>query len=76
LGEKVWLHLGGEQSIMKQQARAAMAVYERIAVASERLTADEQAALKDWEKAHVTGDGKFATTDWPGWSAVLRRVFH
>lgn len=61
---------------MKHRAQAEMAVYERIAVASERLSPDEQAALKDWEKTHVTGDGKFATTDWPGWSAVLKRVFH
>jgi len=50
--------------------------FERLAVLNENLTADERAELIAWEKANVKGDGVTATTDWPGWQAVIARVSH
>ncbi|MBY0240093.1 MAG: hypothetical protein K2X55_12335 [Burkholderiaceae bacterium] len=50
--------------------------FERLALLNENLTADERAELLTWEKVNVKGDGVTATTDWPGWQAVIARVSH
>lgn len=49
---------------------------ERIVSAYARMTDAERAALHAWEAEHVTGDGRFATSGWPGWTAVFARLFH
>jgi hypothetical protein len=36
----------------------------------------EKAELGEWEKQHVTGDGRMATSDWPGWDAIINRIPH
>tara|TARA_B100002003_G_scaffold248191_1_gene281430 strand:+ start:6062 stop:6184 length:123 start_codon:yes stop_codon:yes gene_type:complete len=40
------------------------------------MSAQEKKALAEWEKAHVTGTGDYATSDWPGWEAVINRISH
>lgn len=44
--------------------------------AATALTEQEKADLTEWERNNVTGDGKFATSDWPGWDAVIKRISH
>lgn len=53
-----------------------LAGYERIVRAMERMTVDELAQLRAWEKQNVTGDGRRGTSDWPGWQAVFERLQH
>ncbi|GAA0694531.1 hypothetical protein ISN75_02620 [Dyella marensis] len=53
-----------------------MASVELQMIASISLTEAERAELKIWEKEHVTGDGQFATSDWPGWAVAYKRVAH
>lgn len=55
---------------------AQLVKYERIIKAATALSEQEKADLTEWERGHVTGEGKFATSDWPGWDAVIRRISH
>jgi len=55
---------------------AQLARYERIIKAATALTEQEKADVTEWERNNVTGDGKFATSDWPGWDAVIKRISH
>ncbi|HBO2102295.1 hypothetical protein [Pseudomonas aeruginosa] len=48
--------------------------YAKCVKAAQVMTADEKAAFEIWEKAHVTGDGTYSTTDWPGWEAIFTRI--
>jgi hypothetical protein len=49
---------------------------ERIVTLYPQMTSEEKYALHDWEKTYVTGAGEFATSDWPGWKAVVDRLSH
>jgi hypothetical protein len=49
---------------------------ERVLAAHAVMTADEKAAFEAWEALNVTGDGRFGTTDWPGWRGVFSRIAH
>lgn len=49
---------------------------ERIVTMHAQMTDDEKKALSLWERENVTGDGKYATSDWPGWRAVFDRLAH
>lgn len=55
---------------------AQFARYERIIKAATALTEQERADLTEWERRNVTGDGKFATSDWPGLDAAIKRISH
>lgn len=55
---------------------AQLARYERIIKAATALTEQEKDGLTEWERTHVTGDGRFATSDWPGWEVVIERISH
>jgi hypothetical protein len=55
---------------------AQLARYERIIKATTALTEQEKAGLMEWERNNVTGNGKFATNDWPGWDEVIKRISH
>ena len=48
--------------------------FERIATLLPKLTEAERKDLQDWERKHVTGDGKFSSSDWPEWPAVIKRL--
>lgn len=49
---------------------------ERIVTVYPQMTDAEKSDLSSWEKTHVTGDGKFASSDWPGWKSVFQRLAH
>jgi len=51
-----------------------LAVYERLAEFSEKLSDEEAEALKAWEHEHVKGDGLLGTSDWPSWESVISRL--
>lgn len=57
------------------QIEGRTAFFERFVDAHKRMTAEEIAALEEWEKENL-GDGKLATSDWPGWAGVLARLQH
>jgi len=40
-------------------------------VFNNRLTQAEKDELASWEREHVTGDGQFGTSDWPGWKKYI-----
>lgn len=61
---------------MNQKAASQLARYERLAEAIAVMTDSEQAELMEWEKTNVTGDGKYGTSDWPGWTAIVKRISH
>lgn len=51
-----------------------LAFYERFVEFGKQLTNDEAKALEKWEKQNVLGENSRATSDWPGWEAVYRRL--
>lgn len=53
-----------------------LARYERIIKAAVVMTDREKAELAEWEKTHLTGDAPAATSDWPGWVAIINRISH
>lgn len=53
-----------------------MMTAERLVSAYADMTGKEKSDLLAWEASNVTGDGRVATTDWPGWANVFRRIFH
>lgn len=58
------------------EIEAQLARYERIIKAATVMSEQEKLALAEWEKYCVTGDGQRATSDWPGWDAVINRISH
>lgn len=42
------------------------------------MSADERAALADWEAKHLgrTDGPILATSDWPGWIEMIKRYSH
>jgi hypothetical protein len=62
--------------MLNKKIKSSMALLERIAAAGKIMTKEEEITLLNWEKAHVTGGGEFATSDWPGWPAVIARLSH
>jgi hypothetical protein len=61
---------------MNDAAHPLLLTAERIVAAYAVMTPEEKAALHAWEAQHVTGDGTFATSDWPGWQSVFARIQH
>ncbi|HBO7954679.1 hypothetical protein OD776_28400 [Pseudomonas aeruginosa] len=55
---------------------ASLASYERIIKAATTMTDDEKKALAEWEEANLAGAGQLATSDWPGWNAIINRTSH
>lgn len=49
---------------------------ERIVTLCPLMTDEERSALHAWEKTNVTGDAHAASSDWPGWKAVVDRLSH
>ena len=37
------------------------------------LPPEEREDLENWDREMVTGDGMFATSDWPGWGSTSER---
>lgn len=35
------------------------------------MSSEEKAELHAWEREHVDGSGRFATSDWPGWGKYI-----
>src|SRR5690606_5586424 len=35
------------------------------------MSTHERAQFHRWEQTHVRGDGRFASSDWPGWTKYL-----
>ncbi|WP_036990823.1 hypothetical protein [Metapseudomonas furukawaii] len=60
----------------RRQVAGRLAQYELIIKAAEMMTEAEKRALQEWESTNITGDGEFATSDWPGWASVLDRARH
>lgn len=49
------------------------ATFTRLKAVYDSMTDKERQALTKWEDEHVTGDGTYATTDWPGWDDAGER---
>lgn len=49
---------------------------ERLVTMYAQMSELEKNELAAWERANVTGDGAFGTSDWPGWKAVVDRLSH
>lgn len=68
-----------EQQELENESRfgsSSIARYERIIKAATVMTEAEKEALAQWEKANVTGNGDFGTSDWPGWEVIVARITH
>lgn len=59
-----------------EKVEARLARYERIFQAATVMSEQEMVALAEWEKTHFTSNGSFATSDWPGWEAIISRISH
>ena len=57
-------------------ANARMTTMERLVVIQQSMTDEERDQLQEWERDHVTGDGRHATSDWPGWDEMIKRYGH
>jgi HNH endonuclease len=49
------------------------AYYGQMVAISKLLPPEEQADLERWDKAMITGDGRYGTSDWPGWAKYIGR---
>lgn len=58
------------------ERRVVIATLEKVFDALPRLNDQEREALATWRRKQVTGDGTYATSDWPGWSDVFKRIAH
>jgi hypothetical protein len=56
--------------------QARLLTFERMLAMYEMMSDAERAMLNQWEKSHLDQDGQFATSDWPGWGVVLKRLAH
>lgn len=65
-----------KKSDADKHAESQLARYEHLIKAAETMTDAEKAELATWEKNHVTGDGAYTTSDWPGWNAIESRISH
>lgn len=59
---------------MSVEQPALLAMTEKMVRASALMSPAEQADLSRWERENVTGDGRFTSSDWPGWRHVFARV--
>lgn len=59
-----------------QHIEAQLVRYERLIKAATVMTEAEKAELSEWEKKHLTGDGTYGTSNWPGWDAIVNRISH
>jgi len=50
--------------------------YERIIKAATIMSEREKADLAEWEKTKALDDASMATSDWPGWEAIINRISH
>jgi len=51
-----------------------MLIYAQMVAVYRLLSAEVKVDLERWEKEMIGGDGKFATSDWPGWEKHIANV--
>ena len=50
--------------------------FERMVAMHGLMSDEERVMLKQWEEAHLGNDDQLATSDWPGWHVVMKRLAH
>lgn len=50
--------------------------FERMVFVHSLMSDVERAMLSSWEKLHLGRDDQLATSDWPGWPVVIKRISH
>lgn len=50
--------------------------FERLLAMHALMSDEERAMLRQWEQAHLGSDNQLATSDWPGWRVVIKRLSH
>ena len=69
-GQEHWSLPSSDEEISQKQLLS----FERLLQAHASMTPAENTAFTAWESRFVVGDGAYATTDWPGWPAVIARL--
>lgn len=66
-----WTPMTREMAYRQQTENAtsieAWATFAHLKAVYDSMTDQERQALSEWEDEHVTGDGTYSSTDWPGW---------
>lgn len=50
--------------------------FERMVAMHTLMSAAERTMLSHWERMHLGGVDQLATSDWPGWSVVVKHLCH
>lgn len=62
--------------LTSKQTEIMLVPFERMVAAHASMSDAERAMLQQWEQANLRGPEQLATSDWPGWRVVLRRLAH
>jgi len=59
-----------------KMTEAVLLTFERMVAIHALMSDEERAMLGQWEKAYLGGPNQLATSEWPGWRVVFKRLAH
>lgn len=59
-----------------RQTEATLLSFERLIAMHALMSDEERTMLSQWEKIHLGREDNLATSDWPGWQVVFKRLSH
>lgn len=80
--EDGWISIGPSTStghmVMAtgKQTEAMLLPFERLIAMHALMSDEERTMLSQWEKTHLGREDQLATSDWPGWQVVFKRLSH
>lgn len=62
--------------LTSKQTEIMLVPFERMVAAHALMSDGERDMLQQWEQANLGGPEQLATSDWPGWRVVFKRLAH
>ena len=62
--------------LTSKQSETMLVPFERMVAAHASMSDGERCMLQQWEQANLAGPDPLATSDWPGWRVVFKRLAH
>jgi hypothetical protein len=59
-----------------KMAEAMLMTFERMVSMHAQMSEQERTMLSQWEKTNLGGPDQLATSDWPGWQVIFKRLAH
>lgn len=80
--EDGWVLIGAKTEtghlvmLTDKQTEIMLLPFERMVAAHASMSDAEREMLQQWEQTHLGGPEQLATSDWPGWRVVFKRLAH